>query len=528
MQAALLLRLFTLLSVIHGGSAATRAAQLAFVEEQAAAPSRKRRRGGWTRVGKYSDEPGDAGKLAQHRHRWSKRGAWELLEDKRTYDPTSREGKEFRLVSRLTRERFDYLVERLQADPFLGDAPADGKGRPPKTPLKLKVICVLAVLGGGLSFVWIARWAGISKGEVRTVFHKVLEWLVVHEYDRWVTPPTEEADIRRTEARFARMGFPGCITCFDGVHWRWDNVPAGRHYMYNGKESYPSVAFNVACDSTTRVHHVYGSSPGAVNDKTMARLDPFMVDMHLNGKYADHTFQLYNPNTMEYETHKGLYSICDGGYHLWRVTQAPVKHASREWDRKYSKRMESVRKCVECLFGRLKKRFLILNKGTVLKNEAQLSRVFKVCCMLHNILLVDDGYHTIGDLPGDWGNANTDLDEARIRNSLTEQGACFEGRTGRWVDDVRVGNETVAEVAAGYAGLQMSLVAHYRVAIQKKDVMWPKTVVGSGRKAKDTRPLLPGGEASREYAELCARGEEDEWWFDGENWQPCDPEAEDE
>jgi hypothetical protein len=218
MQAALLLRLFTLLSVIHGGSAATRAAQLAFVEEQAAAPSRKRRRGGWTRVGKYSDEPGDAGKLAQHRHRWSKRGAWELLEDKRTYDPTSREGKEFRLVSRLTRERFDYLVERLQADPFLGDAPADGKGRPPKTPLKLKVICVLAVLGGGLSFVWIARWAGISKGEVRTVFHKVLEWLVVHEYDRWVTPPTEEADIRRTEARFARMGFPGCITCFDGVH----------------------------------------------------------------------------------------------------------------------------------------------------------------------------------------------------------------------------------------------------------------------------------------------------------------------
>jgi hypothetical protein len=93
---------------------------------------------------------------------------------------------------------------------------------------------------------------------------------------------------------------------------------------------------------------------------------------------------------------------------------------------------------------------------------------------------------------------------------------------------VRVGNETVAEVAAGYAGLQMSLVAHYRVAIQKKDVMWPKTVVGSGRKAKDTRPLLPGGEASREYAELCARGEEEEWWFDGEHWQPCDPEAEDE
>ena len=111
---------------------------------------------------------------------------------------------------------------------------------------------------------------------------------------------------------------------------------------------------------------------------------------------------------------------------------------------------------------------------------------------------------------------------------MTEQGACFEGRTGRWVDDVRVGNETVAEVTAGYGGLQMALVAHYKVAHEKKEIMWPKTAVGSGRKAKDTRPLLPGGEASRKYAELCARGEENEWWFDGENWQARDPEAENE
>ena len=144
MEAALLLRLFTLLSAIQGGAAATRAAQLAFLEEQAAAPSFAQAPQG--RLNSRGEACGRA---------WR---CWQACQAspqvaQRTRAPTIRRrarGKSFGVVSRLTRARFDYLVECLQADPFLGDAPADGKGRPPKTPLNLKLICVLAVLGGGV------------------------------------------------------------------------------------------------------------------------------------------------------------------------------------------------------------------------------------------------------------------------------------------------------------------------------------------------------------------------------------------
>jgi hypothetical protein len=213
------------------------------------------------------------------------------------------------------------------------------------------------------------------------------------------------------------MGFPGCITCFDGVHWAWNNAPSGRRFMYQGKEGYPTVVFNVACDSNTYIHHVHGSNPGAVNDKTMARHDTFMQAMHTLGKYASHTFKVYDPISKELVSRNGLYAIVDGGYHYWRVTQAPVKCASREWDRRWSKRLESVRKCIECAFGRMKRRFLILSKPSLLKSEYHMTNVFKVCCMLHNMDLVDDGLDNIGDYTADWARADTDADDIRITSS---------------------------------------------------------------------------------------------------------------
>ena len=477
------------------------------------------RRGGYLPTPRFGDEEIDGSKLEQWRlHYWECSG-WKLLQDATTYDPKSRQGKEFRAVTRISRQRFDYLLSRLERDDKLADNPRDGRGRPPKVPLALKLLSTLAVLGSGLSFEWaFLRYCGTDAGNGRKVFHSITEWLVKYEYDMWVFPPTEESDIRRTEARFAQMGFPGCITCFDGVHWAWNNAPAGRRFMYAGKEGYPSLVFNVACDSNTRIHHVHGSNPGAVNDKTMARYDEFMIDMHLLGKYSSQTFLVYDHITEVLQPRQGLYAIVDGGYHFWRVTQAPVKCASREWDRRWSKRLESVRKCVECVFGRLKKRFLVLAKPSTVKSEYHLTNIFKVCCMLHNMLLVDDGLDDIGDRPSDWAHADTDADDVRIRRSMVEQGAEFTPRVVHAVDDARVGNDTVAEAQSGYCVLQQDLITHYRVAWQKKEVMWAKGAVKTGRKRADLRPLLPGGYPSEYYRFLVEAGEESSHWFDGLNW----------
>ena len=53
--------------------------------------------------------------------------------------------------------------------------------------------------------------------------------------------------------------------------------------------------------------------------------------------------------------------------------------------------VESLRKDVECTFGILKKRFMILKHAVRLHNIEDLEHIFRTCAILHNILLEHDG-----------------------------------------------------------------------------------------------------------------------------------------
>ena len=68
----------------------------------------------------------------------------------------------------------------------------------------------------------------------------------------------------------------------------------------------------------------------------------------------------------------------------------------------YCFRLESVRKDVECCFGRLKKRFRILRLPFLFVYEAQIHDTFKTAAILHNWLLDLDGLSDIGQDPTDW------------------------------------------------------------------------------------------------------------------------------
>ena len=87
----------------------------------------------------------------------------------------------------------------------------------------------------------------------------------------------------------------------------------------------------------------------------------------------------------------GVYLICDGGYHTWRIMQCPLKGMSDVNLRLWSKWIESVRKDVECTFGILKGRFRILKVPMPFHTKERVDNVFFTCCVLHNMLLEKDG-----------------------------------------------------------------------------------------------------------------------------------------
>jgi hypothetical protein len=77
-----------------------------------------------------------------------------------------------------------------------------------------------------------------------------------------------------------------------------------------------------------------------------------------------------------------------------RIKQiAPFKHEPESsivhiW----SKQVESVQKDLECIFGILKKQFLILKHPMCLRKAKRIEMVFLCCSMLHNMLIKYDGF----------------------------------------------------------------------------------------------------------------------------------------
>ena len=87
-------------------------------------------------------------------------------------------------------------------------------------------------------------------------------------------------------------------------------------------------------------------------------------------------------------TVRSAYLITDNGYAKWRMMQCPIKCSTNEHELRWSTRLESVRKDVECFFGRLKARFRILHMRILFHQQYKVDNVFISSSILHNMTLV--------------------------------------------------------------------------------------------------------------------------------------------
>ncbi len=92
------------------------------------------------------------------------------------------------------------------------------------------------------------------------------------------------------------------------------------------------------------------------------------------------------------KTFKGKYFICDGGDLRWPCLVCGGADASHPGLLQLCKTIAAVRKDIECVFGSLKKRFLVLKGWSTFWQQALVDNTFITCCVLHNMLLAYDGY----------------------------------------------------------------------------------------------------------------------------------------
>ncbi len=248
--------------------------------------------------------------------------------------------------------------------------------------------------------------------------------------------PRDEHQYRFVIDGYAAVGLPACVGSVDCVHIGWDKCPTQHMNLHKGKENYPSVAYEVICTSRKFIQSVSCGHLGSRNDKHIARTDAAIMNLLCPHDWLGSKSWSVLVIDAEKNTHqvlKGSYLLCDGGYHRWpclavypRIKTGLPGSTARKW----AAMLESIRKDIEGVFGHLKRRFLFLKHFNRMHCQSDIDNAFVTCCMLHNMLLKENGYldpdlkdHPAGltkvlrkifalvPIDGLWGRVNDDTPE---------------------------------------------------------------------------------------------------------------------
>lgn len=449
---------------------------------------RKYRTGGYKMVRRgphrYAGE--DVSKVFRSRLDHTHSAWWTTLADQRTYDEHSYTGKQFRKDFRVPRCIFDELLKECQQSPVLADkeeGPGHGRGQH-RVPTSMKLLACLYMLGKGCDFRTARLIAHVHETTIERFYHNWTAFCADGPvYTRWVHMWADEAALQADMAVYSQLGLPGGCGSMDASHLPWARCPSKQTALHKRPmDGYPTLAVNMIVNNRRRIMHTTGVHPGTRNDKTLVKYTLPVVAMRrgslMVGTRNFSSFQ-YNLRTRSGDvTCSSPYLLTDGGYHKWRMLQCPAKFSSHRALLRWSKRVESVRKDVECTFGILKQRFRMLRVPMEFKKAVTIEDTFKTCCMLHNRLLHHDGLDTIGDAEADW-----------LAAELTAEAQAAECAK---LDELVQRYKTVPssvdapelEVDTEWGELRMQLVEHYSIGLHQ----WC-------RRAADCRPrphITPG------------------------------------
>jgi len=304
----------------------------------------------------------------------------------------------FRMRFRISLTCFQELlayIEEDRAEHFAGFGRHDAAGRA-GVPIALLLLGALRYLGRHCHFDDLLEATKIDKETHRRFFICLCAWGRTRFFGKFCSAPSTPEEISKITTIYTAAGFPGCMGSFDVTHVPLQSLSVNLVNQYkNGKHDYPTKAFQVVVDHTSKVLSVCPGMPGTYNDKTIVKYDTFVTSLRTLPLFRDYQWFRYDSQGKICEE-RGVYCIVDGGYlqqpHMMSAFHVTSDQAQIDW----GKMLGSLRKDVECFFGRLKKRFTIFHDGVRVHDVERLDDIFFFCCALHNWL------HSVDGLDENW------------------------------------------------------------------------------------------------------------------------------
>ena len=287
--------------------------------------------------------------------------------------------QEFERKIRLPYETFFSLYLRMKDDPLMQE-------RSTAVPLKLKLIAALRYLALGAPWDACEDIFNVDKRTLRDFFYRKFVPFMLRIYPEHVSYPITQEALAELMAPYELAGFPGCIGCVDGMHVSFAGYRSGRRFMFADHHQNFSLGFNFTCDDYGRIIHVSDWMPGSMNDKTKIQSDHFQCVVMRTEPLYTRQRSAVRVGGDAYSAIQGVYCLSDDGYHRWPTTVSAFKRPTPgTWAAKWTRWHESLRKEIECCFGRMKKKFRILAVPMMRRNEIDCANIVKVCACLHNM-----------------------------------------------------------------------------------------------------------------------------------------------
>ena len=297
--------------------------------------------------------------------------------DRLLTQPQSKEAKLFRRRFRLPPKLFFEVFVKQIEEIFDHDVGNQYRFR---VPAPIKALIVLRILGRDAKCDDCVEFSMVAESSCNRIFHIFLEKYSANNYNKYVyfpDPTTEagRAELAQIMESYRLLSFTGCVGSLDATHVKWEKCDKEWKWRCNGKEGYPTVAFQCVVSHTRRVYHVSKAFCGAENDLTTIRKCDEIRDALFN-KYKDVEFVLYDAAGNPFVV-KGAYFLSDNGYPDWRSLIRPINEPQSNSEVYFAEFAESVRKDIECFFGITKARWRFLKNAIQYHSPTAISNAFR-------------------------------------------------------------------------------------------------------------------------------------------------------
>jgi hypothetical protein len=297
-----------------------------------------------------------------------------MINNPQINDSTTREGKRFRRRFRLPFPVFEYIVELCKERNIF-----EIKNYERITiPIEIKVLICLRIFSRGECLDTLYELTGVSEAYCSTIF-KQFSKNFRQQFQQQFLPIPSESDIKKSMEAYDDLGIPGTIGSVDVTHVHWDKCPVRHTMLCTGKEGYPTLAYQAVVDHAGKLLHITPGFFGAMNDKNITNFDKFLSDVRYQRLYQDIEYEMYDYDG-KITKYKGIHFICDGGYNKESYLIDPYQFRSDSAIIYWSEWLESIRKDVECFFGRFKGRFQFFKDSIQLPNNIDIDNVMFCCC----------------------------------------------------------------------------------------------------------------------------------------------------